>query len=138
MIFCLEFLQQKSGCVNVLLLFFFFSGVFNSGVKKKEKCLVQSQQDFLLDLAMVNRIWYIHCFISMSDQCHTTHLLNSLYKLLIFVPWNINYKWYQYLIGSGVVFGFGIIGGKRIEEKIYNDNESNPGTKIILLHLFHL
>lgn len=56
MIFCLEFLQQKSGCVNVLLLFFFFSGDFNSGVKKKEKCLVQSQQDFLLDLAMVNRI----------------------------------------------------------------------------------
>lgn len=74
----------------------------------------------------------------MSDQCHTTHLLNSLYKLLIFVPWNINYKWYQFLIGSGVVFGFGIIGGKRIEEKIYNDNELNPGTKIILLHLFHL
>lgn len=44
-------LQQKFCCLNVFV--FFFSRVFNSGVTKKEKCLVQNQQDFLLDLAMV-------------------------------------------------------------------------------------
>lgn len=45
-------LQQKFCCLNVFCSFF-FSRVFNSGVTKKEKCLVQNQQDFLLDLAMV-------------------------------------------------------------------------------------
>lgn len=45
-------LQQKF-FLSKCFLFFFFSRVFNSGVTKKEKCLVQNQQDFLLDLAMV-------------------------------------------------------------------------------------